>query len=278
MMARPHSHQHPRARLAAQLGLTLEALLNGARLPATPLGPWDRWWIAYRLAMSVDRLGLQGPAADAGACPRCHSVATALGSAHPPEHTDTLSGPCLGGCLLKWARRVRSGDADPFTPWPRTRLTLILIKPGAPEALVAQVLGSFEVLESRERRLSVADVRRLYPEAYGAAFVAPRDAYLLSGPVQVVLVHHPDPEAVNPTAFKRALRQRHGADELRNHVHIADNPGETLADIAHLLSWEELTELYDRYERQHQPTRMEHHRAVLGPGAPAVGGLPTRPG
>ncbi|QVJ00298.1 hypothetical protein KGD82_16165 [Nocardiopsis eucommiae] len=171
MMARPH--EHPRVRLAAQLGLTLEALLTGAQLPATPLGPWDRWWIAYRLAVSVDRLGFQGPAADAGACPRCHSAATALGSAHPPEHTDTLNGPCPRECLLKWARRIRSGVADPHPPWPRTQLTLIMIKPGAPEALVAQVLDSFEVLERREQRLAVADVRRLYPEAYGAAFVTP---------------------------------------------------------------------------------------------------------
>ena len=271
--------QHPRQRMAAQLGLTIEALLTGDAVetaPEAPVGPWERWWVAYRLGLSAERLGWHAPTADAGVCQACHRTAAELCRTQPPTHPDQLNRPCPGQCLLTWARGVRSGGADPERPWPRTRLTLAVLKPGAPQALADELTDHFEVLTRQRQQLTSADVRRMYPAAYGADYVAARDAYLTSAPVQILVLHSPDPEAVCPTDLKRALRTRHGADPLRNHLHVADNPGETFVDIAHLLGWGELTDLYGTYERDHHAARMAHHRTVLGSGAPPVGGLHAR--
>lgn len=268
--------KHPRARMAAHLGLTIEALIAGQVASQAPMGPWERWWVAYRLGRGTQQLGWVTPTTDTGVCDTCHRAAAELCRTNPPAHPDQHHRPCPGQCLLAWAQRVRSGGADPVRPWPGTRLTLAVLKPGAPHTLADELTDHFEVLTRRTQQLAVADVRRMYPEAYGAEYVAARDVYLTSAPVQVLLLHSPEPGVLNPTDLKRALRARHNTDTLRNHLHIADNPGETFVDIAHLLGWRELTDLYDTYEHHDHEARVAHHRAVLGSGAPPVDGFHAR--
>ncbi|MEV2277675.1 hypothetical protein AB0I72_19015 [Nocardiopsis sp. NPDC049922] len=266
--------EHPRILMVAHLGLAVEAALHGATPAPAPAGAWERWWVAYRLARSARHLGWTAPAAS-GSCATCCADAARLSQADPPHHTDHLTEVCDQGCLRRWAAAIRSGGSNPGTPWPSTRLALAVIKPGAPAGIARDVADHYRVLHQVERTLSVADVRRLYPEAYGAEFVAARDAYLTSGPVRVlVLLAETDP--VDATALKHTIRARYGADRLRNHLHIADNPGETYIDIAHLVGPKGLTDLYGTYELDGADERLAHHRALLGLTATSTGGLRPR--
>ncbi|MCO6010444.1 hypothetical protein NE236_36345 [Actinoallomurus purpureus] len=106
--------------------------------------------------------------------------------------------------------------------------------------------------------------RRLYPEAYGADYVGARDAYLTGGPVQVLVLRTLWEDPVPAKQIKAAIRQVLGADELRNHLHMPDNPGEALADITHLAGSDTLAELYGRYERDRSSERLAFYRAALG--------------
>ena len=117
--------------------------------------------------------------------------------------------------------------------------------------------------------LTTADTRRLYPEAYGAAYVAERDAYLTSGPAQVLilLARHP---AAGGWDVKARIRAQAGGDVLRNHLHMPDNPGEALADIAHFAGYGEVGRLYRRYERDRTSSRLAFYRTALGIGAPCA--------
>ncbi|MBO2447113.1 hypothetical protein J4573_08440 [Actinomadura barringtoniae] len=117
--------------------------------------------------------------------------------------------------------------------------------------------------------MTTDDTRRLYPEAYGADYVAARDSYLTRAPVEVLLLldqrAHGDETAI--ADLKARIRRAIGADELHNHLHMPDNPGEALADIAHLAGNETLAELYERYERDHAAERLAFYRSALGVGA-----------
>jgi nucleoside diphosphate kinase len=163
------------------------------------------------------------------------------------------------------------------------RLTLALLKPGAPrEPIRTRLRTVLREVHTVERHLTAEDCDRLYPDAYGAEFVAPRTAYLTGGPVQViVLAGDVDAVAVG-SALKRTLRADLGTETLRNHVHMPDNPGEALADIALLAGWDVLDQLYRRWEihhgERHVAARLAGYRAHLGRGAGAVGMVgPRRP-
>jgi hypothetical protein len=47
---------------------------------------------------------------------------------------------------------------------------------------------------------------------------------------------------------------------------MPDNPGEALADIAHFADYEELAQLYRRYERDRSSSRLALYRTALGIG------------
>jgi hypothetical protein len=72
------------------------------------------------------------------------------------------------------------------------------------------------------------------------------------------------PDAVTPTQIKAGIRHLLGADKVRNHLHMPDNPGEALADIAHLAGRELLATLYERHDRDRSTERLAFYRAALG--------------
>jgi hypothetical protein len=247
----------------ALLGYVLEARLSGAA-PEPGLSvpsPWDAWWACYRAGLPLAGLA-PGIRARSRVCPRCTRRALRLAAADPPAHPGT--GPQACGCLLDWAAGMRAPGAR--VTWPPVTVSLALIKPGAPATPVLDLLAPlFETLTARELTLTTADTRRMYPEAYGASYVRDRDAYLTSGPVRVLLLrarHH----GTDPGAAKTRIRALLGGDELRNHLHMPDNPGEALADIAHFAGHKELALLYRRYERDHTARRLAFYRAALGIG------------
>jgi hypothetical protein len=132
----------------------------------------------------------------------------------------------------------------------------------------------YSILGSRELTLTAADTRRLYPEAYGADYVRDRDAYLTSGRAYV-LVLRARRDGTGPGAVKMRIREHIGADALRNHLHMPDNPGEALADIAQFAGYQELAQLYRRYERDHTARRLAFYRAALGIGPAGADRLPA---
>jgi hypothetical protein len=258
----------------ALLGCILDSLLTGTahgwpEVVVVP-SPWDAWWACYRAALPTAAIGVHVQAAD-GSCPDCAERAAALASAEPLGHPGTEPGSC--GCLLRWASALRS--PGPAARWPPAALSLALIKPGAPADQVQELLApSFEVLFARALTLTAADTRRLYPEAYGASYVADRDAYLTSGPVRVLVLRARHP-SVNGKDVKAGIRDRIGGDALRNHLHMPDNPGDALADIAHFAGHGELASLHRRYERDHAASRLAFYRAALGISAPGADRLPA---
>jgi nucleoside diphosphate kinase len=258
----------------ALLGYALDSLLTrtepGAQETATAPSPWDAWWACYRAGLPLGATGIRARAVG-GACAGCAGRAAALAATDPPGHPGTEAGPC--GCLVRWATVLRA--PGPAARWPPMSLSLALIKPGAPAGRVQGLLASsFEVLAARELTLTVADTRRLYPEAYGASYVADRDAYLTSGPVRVLTLRARH-AAVNGKDVKAGIRGRIGGDALRNHLHMPDNPGEALADIAHFAGYGELAGLHRRYERDHAPSRLAFYRTALGISEPAAHRLPA---
>jgi hypothetical protein len=175
--------------------------------------------------------------------------------------------------MLRWAAGLRT--PGPLLTWPSASLSLALIKPGAPAGPIkAMLTAAFEVLTVRELTLTTSDTRRLYPEAYGAWYVHARDAYLTSGPVLVLVLRARQP-STPASAVKARIRGWLGGSRLRNHLHMPDNPGETLADIAHLAGYRELAQLYRRYERDHTARRLAFYRAALGIGPPGPDRLPA---
>jgi nucleoside diphosphate kinase len=256
----------------ALLGYVLEARLCGA-MPEPGVAvssPWDVWWACYRAGLSLDALA-QGIVVRDPQCPVCIRRALRLAAASPPGHPGSGLTSC--GCLLEWAQRMRA--PGPAVAWPPTSLTLALLKPDAPAATIQGLLaGVFDALAARELTLSTADTRRMYPEAYGASYVRDRDAYLTSGPVHVLILRARRPGA-DPAAVKTQIRAQAGAGTLRNHLHMPDNPGEALADIAHFAGHPELAQLHRRYERDHTTQRLAFYRAALGVSSPGADRLPA---
>lgn len=217
-----------RGRLAAVLGLALDAALSG-RPAALPVQdhPWDAWWVAVR---SLGRVRPQPGAA--GACAGCVGRATAAMGRIVPVHPGHGERRC--GCHRVWAEAMRAPLAEVWLPQVPQRLTLALLKPGAPRAAIRFRLraGALREVHTVELELTSADCDRLYPDAYGADFVAQRTAYLTSGPVLVVVLTGDADAVACGAALKRTVRADLGAEVLRNHLHMPDNPAEALADIA----------------------------------------------
>lgn len=259
-----------RGALAAVLGLALDGELSGcsAALPVLH-HPWDAWWVGVR------SLGRVRPVPGAsGTCGDCAAVAARAIAEPMPGHPGHGARGC--GCHTVWAAAMRAPADGGRLPEVPQRLTLALLKPGAPRRTIRSRLRAvLREVHTVERPLTAEDCDRLYPDAYGAEFVAPRTTYLTSAPVQaIVLAGDADAVAVG-SALKRTLRADLGADTLRNHVHMPDNPGEALADIALLAGWDVLDQLYRRWEIHHGErrvaARLAGYRAHLDRGAGTAG-------
>ena len=250
-----------RPRLAAVLGYVVEGRAAGlGDLGATRVGsPWDAWWLCYRTAVPAPDLGVGALQATNG-CDLCDRDANALASASSPLFP--LGRSC--DCLYRWAVTMRQPALD--VDWPPLRTQVAMVKPGGDAAAVADALrDSHVVVHSIERRLVVADIRRLYPDAYGADYVARQDAYLLSGPVLVLVLVAIRWAATQPRQLKARIRGLLGAaGPLHNHLHMPDNPGEALCDVHHLAGGDVLRDLYDRYDRDTVLARMACYRDLLG--------------
>jgi hypothetical protein len=260
--------------LAAVLGLALDGELSGRPAALPDLGhPWDAWWVAVRSG------GRARPASRSyGACPQCVSLTATAMTACIPAHPRHEERTC--GCHRVWAGAMRALLPEGDLPAPPQRLTLALLKPGAPRpAIRLRLRSALEEVHTVERELTADECDLLYPDAYGVDFVAQRTAYLTSGSVQVVVLAG-DPAAVaEGVALKRAVRADLGVGVLRNHLHMPDNPAEALADIALLAGWDVLQQLYRRWEgtdEQLLATRLAGYRAHLDRWATAAGMVGAR--
>lgn len=257
-------------RLSAALGLGLEAALRGTPAPRIAGGsPWDAWWIGVRSAGLVRPL----PDDEAG-CPSCAPAVAAELSRRVPEHPG-VDWPC--GCFNAWATAMRSLSPQQRRTWALPqRLTVALIKPGAPAAAVrARLRRYFRIVHEAERTLTPDLCGRLYPDAYGADFVADVTDYLTSGPSQVLVLVGGDDAVVTGLEVKRAVRDELAADRMRNHLHLPDTPAEALADILLLAGAGVLHDVYDRWEAPHDRnvrTRLAAYRARLDRVTPTGGG------
>ena len=263
-----------RDRVKALLAYTLEHRL--AALPACAApgpawvveSPWDIWWLCCRAGASSTELGLNLLAPQAE-CARCRADALMLVTFSPPRHPGEL-GPRDCGCLSAWAVRMR--EPAPPIGWPPLRVWAAMVKPGADQVAVRRMLTArYTLIDTQDRRLSTGDVRRLYPDAYGAAYLARQDAYLTGSPVRCYLLLSDPPASTTGAdlagAVKAEIRHSLGdGDVLRNHVHMPDNPGDALCDIEHLFDQRRLLQLYGRYDRDTAPARIAGYRAVLERG------------
>ncbi len=218
--------------------------------------------------------GLARPSA--GTYRTCPSCARRAAAAAVQECPDQGERDCE--CHRVWAKAMRAPLADTRLPAPAQRLTLAMLKPGAPARTIRSRLRSvLREVHVTERQLTAIDCDRLYPDAYGASFIAERTDYLTSGSVLVG-----GPDAVQAGAvMKRAVRADLGAGTLVNHLHMPDNPAEALADIAQLAGWHVLEEVYRRWESSDQrgvTARLAGYRAHLGPKHRSAGvvGHPRR--
>jgi hypothetical protein len=166
-----------------------------------------------------------------------------------------------------WARAMRApGRRHTLIPAPQT-VTVALLKPGAPRGRLREHLAEhYREVSVAEQVLSVQQCELLYPDAYGADFVAERTAYLTSGTVLVVVLRAAgDDAAVRGCELKSRLRRELGADRLRNHLHMPDNSAEVWADIAVLAGETAAVEVYGRWESdaQRADARVAAYRAAL---------------
>jgi hypothetical protein len=251
----------------ALLGYVLEARLAGlnSQAPAVAVNsPWDLWWACYRAAIPAEQLDVTCNV-PVLSCPACVNDAREMATANPPRHPGVTKGRACG-CRLDWAVRMRMPTA--VVSWPPLPVTLAVIKPGAPvRALRARLERACHILHARDRALTTADVRRLYPEAYGTKFVEAVDAFLTAAPVHVLVLRWRDGHYGPPGEFKMRLRRELGTtDVMRNHLHMADNPAEALADIRHLAGHDVLAAVYERHLRDRAADRVAFYRAALGIG------------
>lgn len=224
----------------------------------TPRSPWDVWWICFRSDSSAEAFGLR-PEEISDECTVCAlqvAELTRTTPVHPGGKPD-----CRRGCFTAWAASMRS--PEPEVRWPRLSAALAMVKPGGDAAAVVDLLAEQFVIEQRIGRvLDTHDVRRLYPEAYGVAFIAARDHYLTSAPCTVLTLRAKTPTPVGNQP-KHTIRRRLGtSDPLRNHLHMPDNPGETWCDL-HLLTGTH-DDLYRRYDSADASERLDHYRRLLG--------------
>lgn len=252
-----------RDRTKTLLAAVIEHHLTGYRqLPdRAGDGPWDVWWACYRAQRTAAELGLD-PRRVAGHCEGCATATAELAFHVPPEHPERMP-PQRCSCLLDWARSMRRPAREIM--WPGWRLTVGMIKPGSDPVAVRNLLAeSHTVLEEAQRSLTPADVRRLYPDAYGADYVVRQDDYLTCAPVTVFLLLTSPWAVGKATQIKTDVRSRlGGGDVLRNHLHMPDSPGDAFADLDHLAGTGTFTRLYERYERDRAADRLARYRALL---------------
>jgi nucleoside diphosphate kinase len=261
--------------LSAALGLVLETRLNGRPAPElVARSTWDAWWVAIRSGGQVR------PQLDGGpVCPVCAPEVLSEVARTVPEHPG-LTWRC--DCFTTWATTMRNPSPVLRRTWALPqRLTVALLKPGAPKAEIWTTLRRrFRIVHQTERTLTPADCSRLYPDAYGTDFVAATTSYLTSGPCQVLVLVGGDDAVVTGLHMKRAVRDELAADRMRNHLHMPDTPAEALADIALLAGPDTLQTLYDRWEAphdRHPRTRLAAYRARLDAGRRRTGvALPDR--
>jgi hypothetical protein len=228
--------------------------------------PWDAWWVCYRAGLPLSELA-PGISFRETTCRSCADWAMRLSSAVPPGHPGAAPMAC--DCLLRWASEMRAPGLR--VTWPPISLSFALIKPGAPAMRIASLLSpACEILASRKLTLTTTDTRRMYPEAYGSDYVRARDAYMTAGPVHILVMRARADGIDLLGGVKARIRSILGGDVLRNHLHMPDNPGETLADIAQFAGHKELAQLYRRYERDHNARRLAFYRAALGIGPPGA--------
>lgn len=252
-----------RDRVAALLGYVVESRLTGV---AYSLGvgaadsPWDIWWVCYRAATPATELGFDVRHLTGG-CAACRREVSVLVSTTPPGHPDRLGTVC--GCLYKWAVRMRQLASD--VDWLPLRTCVAMVKPDAAVDAVSRLLTeTYQIVYTVERLLTAADVRRLYPDAYGADYVARQDSYLTSGPVRVLVLLASPTTTRDVKQIKAGIRRRlDGGDVLRNHLHMPDNPGDALCDVDHLAGSDLFHNLYERYDRDGAAERRARYRAVL---------------
>jgi nucleoside diphosphate kinase len=255
--------------LAAVLGMALDAELSG-RTAALPYlrHPWDAWWVAIRSAGRV----MPG-AGTYRACPACADVAADEATLHVPAGPGEGDRGC--GCRQQWAQAMRSPLSRGCLPLPPQRLTVALLKPGAPGMAVrARLRAELREVHLAERHLTPGDCGRLYPDAYGADFVARRTEYMTSSSIQVLILAGGADAVARGAALKHAIRADLGADASRNHLHMPDNPAEALADIALLAGWDLLQRHYRRWEGSDArllADRLAGYRAYLDRWAGAAG-------
>jgi hypothetical protein len=258
--ATPFGH---RDRTKALLAYAIERQISGhgQSLDRAGDGPWDVWWVCYRAQRTATEFGLDARHT-ADRCTGCAIDASSLAFHTPPAHPDgSLRRVCT--CLLDWARSMRRPSPDII--WPGWRLTVSMVKPGSDPGPVRELLAQgHTVVDQIQRHLTAADVRRLYPDAYGRKYVARRDDYLTSAPV-TVFVLLASPSAIGKAKdIKSEIRRRLGdGDALRNHLHMPDSPGDAFADLDHLAGTETFSRLYERYERDRAAQRLARYWALL---------------
>ncbi|MFD7161391.1 hypothetical protein ACFV9C_42870 [Kribbella sp. NPDC059898] len=254
-----------RGQVTLILSLLVDQLSAGQLPDVTgwrPRSPWDIWWVCFRTGLPASTLGLAhllqlgARMAECDACRRLVVDLTSNAPTHPGPDGDN---EC--GCFTAWAVSLRS--PEPQIHWPALVSGVAMVKPGTELGAVTDLLSvDFEIHERITRALTVADVRRLYPDAYGAAFVSGRDAYLTSSPSTVLTLRAKTPARAG-TEYKRSIRRALGhGDLLRNHLHMPDNPGETWCDLRLLAG--DHNDLYRRYDSGHATDRVDHYRHLLG--------------
>lgn len=251
-------------RLITSLGLADPGPPDGSGLAAIPASsPWDIWWACYRAGSSAASLGLVPYLTPVAVCQACVRDVAALVAADPPGHPESLTGSRACGCLDEWAVRMRT--LVPSPAWPPLGVTVAVVKPGADTRSARHHLAGlgYEPIFQWQARLTARDVRRMYPDAYGASFVARQDAYLTAGPVQVLILLT-QPTGPDPKPAKTRVRELlGGGDVLRNHLHMPDNPGDALCDLAHFAGTATLLDLYRRHGHDTSARRLACYRAVL---------------
>lgn len=233
---------------------------------------WDVWWACTRAGLSARELGIDlrpdagvrsanactksgpdqplGRVAVRAECDRCVADVNELTRQAPQDTTDPDTWSRCD-CPAAWARRMREHEANPDTadPRPAWRLTIGVVKPAADLTAVSELLtDQFEIVATEQRMLSEHDVQRLYPEAYGPPFRDRQNDYLTSQPVHVLVLVAPARLTTRQhQAAKMAVRTTlGGTDDLRNHLHMADNPAEAWCDAQHLIG-PTAAQLYERY-------------------------------
>lgn len=255
------------ARLHAVLGILLEYQLQDRDQPPIHqylTSPWDLWWISLRSGLSATDLGVQPGRYGDGRC-QCVAQVTQLvrhAATHGP--IPTAGRPC--SCLLTWAVTMHQ-IAEPSRPfaWPATRIAVALLKPGSDIDRIRTLLEhTYLVTDILDRTLTTVDVRWLYPDAFGAAYVARQDTYLTSGPTSILCLATHDRHGAHTRHIQESIRDGLGAtDHVRNQIYMPTSPGEIFAALVRFWSARWLIDTYEAHERGHSSERIRVCRDIL---------------